>query len=101
MLNDAVAHGVIANNPAARVRAIRERSDDEGDEDDWANALTPIELDTYLRGWLELYPARLPLIVTLVLTGLRWGEATALMWTDIAAAESCSVLRVRRSHVRV
>jgi integrase len=100
MLNDAVAHGVMANNPAARVRALRERSDDEGDEDDWANALTPTELDAYLRSWLELYPGRLPLIVTLVLTGLRWGEATALTWADVDAAESCGVLRVRRSHVR-
>ena len=34
-LNDAVAQCVIATNPAARVRALRERSDDEGDEDDW------------------------------------------------------------------
>jgi integrase len=37
---------------------------------------------------------------TLVLTGLRWGEATALTWADIEAAEQRGVLRVRRSHVR-
>jgi hypothetical protein len=55
-LNDAVAQCVIATNPAARVRALRERSDDEGNEDDWANALTPVELDAYLRAWKALYP---------------------------------------------
>jgi hypothetical protein len=54
LLNDAVAQGVVASNPAERVRALRERSDDEGDEDDWANALTPPELDAYLRAWKAL-----------------------------------------------
>jgi integrase len=100
VLNDAVAHGLITNNPAGRVRALRERKDDEGDEDDWANALSPDELDAYLRGWRDLYPEHLPLITTLVLTGLRWGEATALMWADIENAEPNGVLRIRRSHVR-
>jgi integrase len=100
VLSDAVAQGMIANNPAARVRALRERRDDDGDEDDWANALSPGELDVYLRAWRELHPEHLPLIVTLVLTGLRWGEATALSWADVEAAESCGVLRIRRSHVR-
>jgi integrase len=87
VLNDAVAHGLITSNPAERVRALRERADDEGDEDDWANALSPDELDAYLRGWRDLYPEHLPLITTLVLTGLRWGEATALIWADIENAE--------------
>jgi integrase len=101
LLNDAMADGLIAHNPAARVRALRERSGEaEGDEDDWANALSPTELDAYLRSWKALHPEHLPLIVTLVLTGLRWGEASALMWTDIEAAETNGVLRIRRSHVR-
>ena len=101
LLNDAMADGLIAHNPASRVRALRERSSETGgDEDDWANALSPTELDAYLRSWKLLYPEHLPLIVTLVLTGLRWCEATALMWTDIEAAETTGVLRIRRSQVR-
>jgi integrase len=100
LLNVAVAQGLIASNPATAVRALRERTDDDGDEDDWANALTPSELDAYLRSWRELYSDHFALIATLVLTGLRWGEATALMWSDVEAAELSAALRIRRSHVR-
>lgn len=100
MLNDAVASGLITTNPAVRVRALRERCDEEGDEDDWTNALAPSELDPYLRGFRAQYPEHFALIVTLVLTGLRWGEATALKWEDIEAAEPVGVLRIRRSQVR-
>jgi integrase len=82
------------------VRALRERGEDDGDEDDWANALAPSELDAYLRSWRELHLDHVALIATLVLTGLRWGEATSLTWTDVEAAEQNNVLRVRRSHVR-
>jgi len=92
MLNDAMADGLITHNPAARVRALRKRaSETEGDEDDWTNPLSPNELDAYQRSWKALYPEHLPLIVTLVLTGLRWCEATALMWTDIEAAETTTM----------
>ena len=100
VLSEAVSHGLIATNPAERVRALRERQDDDGDEGDWANSLSPDELDAYLRAWRELYPEHLPLITTLVLTGLRWGEATALTWSDVDTAEPAGVLRIRRSHVR-
>lgn len=100
VLNAAMADGLIATNPASAVRALRERTDDEGDEDDWANALAPSELDAYLGGWRALYPEHFALIATLALTGLRWGEATALTWPDIEVAEQHGVLRVRRSHVR-
>ncbi|MEY4576802.1 MAG: hypothetical protein RL701_1505 [Pseudomonadota bacterium] len=34
------------------------------------------------------------------LTGLSWGEATALTWAEIEAAESNGVLHIRRSQVR-
>jgi len=100
MLNDAVGSGLITTNPAANVRALRERRDEEGDEDDWANALAPAELEPYLKAWREHYPEHFALIVTLLLTGLRWGEATALKWEDIEAAEQVGVLRIRRSQVR-
>jgi integrase len=100
MLSAAVTNGIISTNPAMAVRALRERRDDDGDEDDWSNAFVPSELHAYLGVWRERYPEHFALIATLAITGLRWGEATALMWTDIEAAEQHGVLRVRRSHVR-
>lgn len=100
VLSAAVAQSVVASNAAASVRALRERRDDDGDETDWANSLTPPELGAYLRSWRELYPEHVALIATFVLTGLRWGEATALMWADIEAAEKNGVIHIRRSHVR-
>ncbi|MFM2419642.1 MAG: hypothetical protein RL385_4365 [Pseudomonadota bacterium] len=98
VLSDAVASGLIAVNPAARVRVLRERREEDGDE--LSNALAPGELDPYLRAWRAHYPEHFALVATLALTGLRWGEATALKWEDIELAEREGVLRVRRSQVR-
>jgi integrase len=100
MLNDAMANGLITNNPAARVHAWREQRDDDGDEDDWGNALAPAELEPYLQAWRDLYPEHFALIATLLLTGLRWGEATALTWPEIESVEQSGILRIRRSQVR-
>jgi integrase len=98
VLSDAVASGLLTANPAARVRALRERREEDGDE--LSNALVPSELDPYLRAWREHYPEHFALVATLALTGLRWGEATALKWEDIDLAEREGVLHVRRSQVR-
>jgi integrase len=87
-------------NPAERVRALRERGESDCDDDDWENCLSPSELEPYLHAWRALYPEHYALIATLVITGLRWGEATALSWTEIEAAEANGALRIRRSHVR-
>lgn len=55
-----------------------------------------------LRRLLELVeredPARYPLLLLLALTGLRWGEATALRYEDLD--EAGGVLRVARAHWR-
>jgi integrase len=74
--------------------------DQDADDSDDSNALSPKELDRYMRSWRELYPRCVPLISTLVLTGARWGEITALKWSDIQQASKTGVLRIRRSHVR-
>lgn len=63
----------------------------QGDEDDWANALTPAELDAYLRAWKALYPMHVPLITTLVLTGLRWGEVCFASGTPPTACASTTL----------
>jgi len=65
LLNDAVAQKLVADNPAARVRALRARVEDDLDHDadldqdadslDDSNALSPKELDHYRRSWRKLY----------------------------------------------
>jgi integrase len=101
LLREAQAHGLTKTNAALAVRALRERGEDDFDDDaDVYNALAPNQVGPYLHAWRALYPEHHPLIATLLFTGLRWGEATALMWTDLEAAEETGVLRVRRSQVR-
>ena len=104
ILASAVKDGLLPSNPAAAVPALREEDDeledDDGAEEDISNALTPDELDRYLRAWVEIFPQHLPLIVTLVLTGARWSEVTALTWTDIEAAAKRGTIRIRRRVVR-
>lgn len=95
LLGDAVRLGIIAANPAAQVRALRERG---GDEE--SNALTIAEFGRYLDAWKRLHPRFHPLVLVLALTGCRWGEATALKWVDVEQAEQSGVLRVSRSHWR-
>ncbi len=102
LLAAACAQQLIPSNPAMAVRALRDRREEEDDDDDGelTNALTPTQLGEYLASWQALYPDDYPLIATLSLTGLRWGECTALKWSDIETAEKNGALRVRRSHVR-
>lgn len=101
ILAEAQKHGLVRPNAALAVRALRERSEDDFDDDaDVYNALAPHEVGPYLHAWRSLYLEHYALIATLLFTGLRWGEATALMWTDVEAAETNGVLRIRRSQVR-
>ncbi|MBK7777137.1 MAG: site-specific integrase [Sandaracinaceae bacterium] len=95
ILSYAERDGLIARNIAKDVKPLKLRAD--ADED---NALSVAELRQYLIAWEQTYPDRYPLILTLALTGMRWGEATALRWDDVSAAEAGGALTVRRSHVR-
>ena len=40
------------------------------------------------------------LVLLIALTGVRWGEATALKWSDIDEADRMGLLLIRRSHWR-
>lgn len=101
VLAAALRDGLVVQNAAMQVRSVRSRVDDDRDtDDDDSNALSPEELNAYLAAWRELYRDDFPLVALLAVTGLRWGEATAITWAEVARAESQGVLRVRRSHVR-
>ena len=93
MLADAVSDGLLTHNPAVAVKALRQRDDVDDD-----NALHPNELRIYLETWKGLYPDFYPLVLSMALTGIRWGEATALKWSDIDEADKAGLLLIRRSH---
>lgn len=78
LMKDAVHDHNLPRDPAARVATVRwTRSEDD------PNSLTTNELGRFLKAASELAPQHYPLIATLALTGLRFGEATALKWSDI------------------
>lgn len=68
----------------------------EGDPD--RATLGAAELRKLLEHVERADPKKYPLLLVLALTGLRWGEATALRWEDIDEADE--VIRVRRAHYR-
>ncbi len=78
-------------NPTARVRALPKR-DVEGDK----CALTAKELRSLFDAVQNFAEKEYPLLVTLAFTGMRWGEATALKWSDIDKEEE--IIRVFRAH---
>lgn len=78
-------------NPVLRVLALP-----EGRAEDDPNSLTEDELQVLLAAFKEHAPQDYPLVLTLALTGLRWGEATALKWGDLDREKG--VIRVRRAH---
>jgi integrase len=90
ILADAVAHGHLAQNPAAGVRVVRP------DREETMHILTPHEvgrlLDVAEEPWRTLY-------LVAVHTGLRRGELLALRWSDFDLAERR--LYVRRSLARI
>src|SRR4051812_50222777 len=55
----------------------RRRSDDD------PNVLTAVELGKVMAVFRDTEPEHYPLALTLALTGIRYGEATALRWSDI------------------
>jgi integrase len=90
VLEDAVEEYDLTKNPARRVRRlpVRRVTDEE------PNLLTGPELGRVLT-WLAREPEHHPLAATLALTGLRFGEATALKWSDLDM--DGGIIRVRRA----
>lgn len=88
----------LPRDPTERIPALRE--DVAGDDDD-TNTLTADELRLLLEAARTLTPKWYPLIATMAMTGMRFGEATALRWEDVD--EAGGVIRIRRAqwHRRV
>ncbi len=93
LLRDAQVELGLAANPAERVSALREKRS----EDD-PNCLSAKELGNVLETAKRLVPNWYPLFATLAMTGMRFGEATALKWSDID--KRAGVIHVCRSQWR-
>ena len=79
-------------DPTARVQPLPESPRPEDDP----NALTEEELRRLLAAFRERWPQHYPLMLTMAITGLRWGEVTALKWEDLD--REAGIIRVQRAH---
>jgi len=91
VLADAVAEFRLPHDPTARIKRMpkRRRPDDD------PNVLSAVELGKVMAQIRDHEPEHYPLALTLALTGLRYGEATALRWSDVD--EESAVIRVVRA----
>lgn len=90
VMGDGCAAFNIPRSPAERVRSLPVRVS----PDDDPNLLSPDELGKALDVFRSTEPADYPFALTLALTGLRFGEASALRWSDVREDES--LIRVAR-----
>ena len=90
-LASAVDAGLVATNPAYRMRLPRKQGHDSTD----MCLLTRAEVGALLG---ELGEHWRPLVTLLVSTGLRWGEATALRVRDVDPANRSATVRQSWKH---
>lgn len=83
VLGDGCAEFNLPRSPAERVRSFPVRHS----PDDDPNLLSPEELGKVLDAFRATEPLDYPLALTLALTGLRFGEASALRWSDVREDE--------------
>lgn len=91
VVGDGCAEFNLSRSPAERVRSFPVRHS----PDDDPNLLAPEELGKVLDSFRLTEPGDYPLALTLALTGLRFGEASALRWSDIRGEEE-GLIRVVR-----
>lgn len=80
MMADAVVELDLPRNPFERVSALPE---DAHYTDEEPNLLYHTEVKPFLDAVAKRVPQYLPLFATMVLTGMRVGEATALLWSEV------------------
>jgi integrase len=94
VMEAAVAEHDLGRNPCALVRALPVKGYDEEEP----NLLTASELAAVLEAMRRRYFQSYALCLTLALTGVRKGEATALRWEDLDEAKG--VIKVVRAQWR-
>ncbi len=94
---DAVEEYDLEQMPPARVRVLPVQGYTEADP----NVLAPAQLAALLTAYKEIAARQYPLALTLALTGLRYGEATALKWTDVDRGGGMHQVRRAQWHGKV
>ena len=98
LMADAVAQYRLPANPAARLRAVPERGEEELDSDDPVNLLTADEMARFMAAVKEMFPQWYALAFTQFATASRFSEVSALRWEDID--EGRGIIRIRRGNWR-
>ena len=90
LLADACAELGLSLNPATRIRALPSGPANEG------NCLSRSELPLVLQAIRKVSNDWYPLFATLAMTGMRFGEASALRWEDLSE----DYITIRRAQCR-
>ena len=91
LLRDALADGLIKKDPTFRIKTLKERHKER-------SVLNLAELKKYLDCSKELTPDHYALFCTGFLTGARWGELSALEWSDLDSEEG--ILSINKSQYK-
>jgi integrase len=98
VMADAAAQYRLTASPAARLRAIPERGEEELDSDDPVNLLTADEMTRFMAALKEGWPQWYAMAFTQFATASRFSEVSALRWEDID--EGRGIIRIRRGNWR-
>jgi len=90
LFREAHADGLIGRDPARRVQSVATRQRAR------SRCLSAAELHALLEATRLERPRWYPLTLFLATTGMRWGEATALRWSDIDL--DAGTVHIRRAH---
>jgi integrase len=98
MMADAAAQYRLTVSPAARLRAVPDRREEELDSDDPVNLLTVDEMTRFMAVLKEGWPQWYAMAFTQFATASRFSEVSALRWEDID--EGQGIIRIRRGNWR-
>jgi integrase len=98
VMADAAAQYRLTSNPAARLRSVPERGEEELDSDDPVNLLTVDEMARFMVALKERWPEWYAMAFTQFATATRFSEVSALRWEDVD--EQRGIIRIRRGNWR-
>jgi integrase len=98
LLADATAQYRLDVSPAARLRAVPERGEEELESDDPVNLLTAEEMARFMAALRVRWPEWYAMVFTQFATATRFSEVSALRWEDVD--EERGFIRIRRGNWR-